>query len=366
VLVGRDAVLDRAVSGMLAGPSDPWFTHAYFGERGVGKTVLLDEIGGQVGRHGWVVAHAAVRAGGFLAPLLEVELVDAAQRLSRRIRPSWLDTEGAWRAGGSLGAAPGPVVQAERTRARGYRLSPASAVELALTSLGEAAERKRIGLLITLDEVHAADHDELSMLSAAMQLISKRRRLPVALVAAGLPNLPEVLTGPDLTFLERMSKAPLGFLEPAAARLALAGPFATGGGIDEEALAQLVGASGGYPYLVQLLGYQAWAAAGGSRVTKRHATTAVGEAAAVAGTGVFGPRWGRLAPKEREFVAAMAQLGDGPVAVSEVRRLLGVQRYEDVSYLRRRLLAKGIIRSTGHGQLVLALPMFSRWVRSHQ
>src|SRR6266498_3677337 len=74
VLVGREAVLERAVTAMLAGPSDPWFTHAYFGERGVGKTVLLDEIGDQMARRDWVVAHAAARAGGFLAPLLEVEL----------------------------------------------------------------------------------------------------------------------------------------------------------------------------------------------------------------------------------------------------------------------------------------------------
>jgi hypothetical protein len=245
-------------------------------------------------------------------------------------------------------------------------LSPASAVELALITLGEAAQRKGLGLLITLDEVHAADHPELSMISAAMQLVSKRRLLPVALVVAGLPNVPEVLTGPDLTFLERMSKAPLGFLEPAAARLALAGPFATGGGIDEDALTQLATASGGYPYLVQLLGYRAWALAGGSRVTRRNATTAIEEAATLAGTGLFGPRWNRLAPKEREFVAAMAELGDGAVAVSEVRRLLGVERYEELSYLRRRLLAKGIIRATGHGQLMLALPMFARWVRNHR
>lgn len=365
MLVGRDAVLDRAVSGMLAGPSDPWFTHAYFGERGVGKTVLLDEIAARLAREEWVVAHAAVRAGGFLAPLLEVELVGAARGLSRRLRPSWLDAGRSWRASGSLGAAPGPVVQAERTRASGSRLSAASAVELALSSLGEAAERKGVGVLVTLDEVHAADDDELSMLSAAMQLVSKRRRLPVALVAAGLPNVPEVLTGPHLTFLERMSKAPLGFLDAGAVRLALAGPFATGGGIDEEALVELVRASGGYPYLVQLVGYQAWAAAGGGRVTKRHAAVAIREAAELAGTGLFGPRWARLAPKEREFVAAMAKLGDGPVAVSDVRRLLGAERYEDVSYLRRRLLAKGIIRPAGHGKLVLSLPMFSRWVRSH-
>jgi hypothetical protein len=351
---------------MLAGPSDPWFTHAYFGERGVGKTVLLDELGAQMARHGWVVAHGAVRAGGFVAPLLEVELVEAARGLSRRIRPSWLDTEGTWRAAGSLGQPPGPVVQAERTRARGYRLSPASAVEVALSVLGEAAQRKSIGVLITLDEVHAADHQELSMVSAAMQLVSKRRRLPVALVAAGLPNLPEVLTGPDLTFLERMSKASLGFLEPTAARLALAGPFATGGGVDEDALTLLAGASGGYPYLVQLLGYQAWAVAGGDRVTRRHAAAAIVETAGLAGTGLFGPRWSRLAPKEREFVSAMAKLGDGPVAVADVRRLLDVERYEELSYLRRRLISKGIIRSTGHGQISLTLPMFARWVRDHR
>ncbi len=67
------------------------------------------------------------------------------------------------------------------------------------------------------------------------------------------------MTGPDLTFLERMTKAELGYLDPSVVRLALAGPLATNGaGIDEPALEGLIQASGGYPYLVQLLGYHAW------------------------------------------------------------------------------------------------------------
>jgi hypothetical protein len=364
-LVGRDNVLDRATAAFAAGPADPWFTHAYFGERGVGKTVVLDELGTRAATRGWAVAHTSVRSGGFIAPLLEVELVEAARHLSRRPRLEWLEGDTSWTAGAAIGGPPGPVARAERTRSVSRRLSDASAIEVALRSLGELAASKHVGVLITVDEVHAAEHPELSILSAAMQLVTKRRRLPVALVVAGLPNLPERLTGPDLTFLERMSKAELGYLDPPVVRLALAGPLATNGaGIDEPALEGLVQASGGYPYLVQLLGYHAWEVAGGRRVTEANAAAAIIGAGEQAAVNLFAPRWARLSPKEQRFVAAMAQLGDGPVPIGDIRRILGAATYEEVSYLRQRLIAKGILRAAGHGVITFTLPLFSRWIRS--
>jgi AAA ATPase domain len=365
VLVGRDEHLDRAERALRAGPRDFWFTHAYYGERGVGKTVLLDAIGERAVGMGWAVVHTAVRSGRFLEALLRAGLVEARQRLRRR---------GLGRAERTVTAELDfGVVKAEAQR-RPTKVAPLpfdAELELSLRSLGELAADKAKGVLITVDEAHAADGGELHVLSQTMQLVTKRRELPIALVAAGLPQLPSLLTGSDMTFLERMPKIELGFLGPDATRLALTKPAADlGVRFTDEALGMLVDASAGYPYFVQLLGYHAWEAREGRIVARRGATTAVREAGRMAARQVFTPRWQRLAPKEREFLQVMAahqsRSGEESVPVAAVRERLGAASYEDISYLRVRLLQKGVVRPAGRGLLRFTFPGMAEWVTSGQ
>jgi hypothetical protein len=363
VLVGRDEHLDRAERAMRAGPRDFWFTHAYYGERGVGKTVLLDAIGERVAGLGWPVVHNVVRGGRFVEVLLRLGLPEARRRLGRR----------------RLGRADLTVtaeidvgvvtLEAQRKPEGEPRLPIEAELELTLRQLGELAADKHKGVLLTLDEAHAADLSELLVLSQTLQLVTKRRSLPIALVVAGLPQLPSLLTGPELTFLERMPKIELGFLGPDACRLALTKPAADRGvRFTDDALTTLVDASGGYPYFVQLLGYHVWEARSGRIVDRAAVTTAVREAARMAAAQVFTPRWDRLAPKEQEFLRVMAELQvlrpDDPVAVADVRERLGAASYEDISYLRVRLLQKGVVRPAGRGMLRFTFPGMVEWIRA--
>ncbi|MGH9247635.1 MAG: ATP-binding protein [Acidimicrobiales bacterium] len=364
VLVGRDEHLDRAERALRGGPRDFWFTHAYYGERGVGKTVLLDAIGERAARLGWPVVHTAVRAGRFLAPLVFLGLPEAMARLRRRSRLNRGDLT--ITAGVDLG-----VIKAEASqRRRRDRDLPIDAeLELGLRKVGEVAADKGRGALVTVDEIHAAKPRELIVFSQTMQLVTKRRGLPVALIVAGLPDVASLLTGSELTFLERMPKIELGFLGPDATRLALTKPAADlGVRFTDGALDLLAETSAGYPYFVQLLGYHAWEARRTRIVDHEAATAAVKEATRMASDQVFAPRWRRLAPKEREFLRAMADVlaVDGEVPIADVRERLGAETYEEISYLRVRLLQKGVVRPAGRGLLRFTFPGMADWVRTVQ
>ena len=241
---------------MRAGPRDFWFTHAYYGERGVGKTVLLDAIGERVAGLGWPVVHSVVRGGRFVEVLLRLR---AARGPAATEPPGPRPGRAHDRPPRSTSGWSGPRPSARPRRAPPLPIE--AELEVALRQLGELAADKKRGVLLTVDEAHAADGTELLVLSQTLQLVTKRRELPIALVVAGLPQLPSLLTGPEMTFLERMPKIELGFLGPDASRLALTKPAADlGVRFTDDALTILVEASGGYPYFVQLLGYHVWEA----------------------------------------------------------------------------------------------------------
>ncbi len=357
VLVGRDEIIADAMAALQAGPRHPRFTQAFVGERGVGKTVLLDAVGAAAAARGWAVSHQAVRAGHFLEPLLTVGLPHVRLALGRR-RPRPAPVE--MTAQVDLG-----VVKASAARKARVDLSSlASRLEVALAEVGERGQRAGRGVLITLDEVHEGDQRvELPVLSQTIQLLTKRRALPVALLLAGLPHTVDVLSGPAMTFLERLPKVRIGFLDADATRLALTKPVADNGGrLLDDALGELTVASGGYPYLVQLLGFHAWEAAGGRTIGRAEARTAIERAAATMEANLFAPRWQRLAPKEQDYLAAVAQYGD-VARTADVVRDLDAGSYGDVSYLRTRLLTKGMLRPVGRGLVGFTFPRMAPWVR---
>jgi hypothetical protein len=87
---------------------------------------------------------------------------------------------------------------------------------------------------------------------------------------------------------------------------------------DVDALDLLINASGGYPYLVQVFGYETWTAAGGAaRIVVAHAQAGV-VAVEARMDALFGARWDQLRDLEQRYVAAVARLGPAPVPVSAV------------------------------------------------
>lgn len=222
------------------------------------------------------------------------------------------------------------------------------------------------GLVILIDEVQSADADGLRTLAYAWQhLQAEGANVPAAVYAAGLPNSPDVVAR-AVTFSERFAYRPLPPLQGADEELALVVPArAFGVEWDTDALKASVAIARGYPYFVQLIGDAAWAAAGhpdaGGRITAT--AVAAGRVAMDADMdALFRARWAAAPARERRLMAAMAELGDGPVRRADIAQLLG-ERTERLSMPRARLIDKGFIQAGDRGALEFTIPGFAQFVR---
>ncbi len=222
------------------------------------------------------------------------------------------------------------------------------------------------GLVILIDEIQSADPEGLRTLAYTWQhLQAEGADVPAAVLTAGLPNVSDAVAA-AVTFSERFAYRPLPPLEPAAEELALAVPAQElGVHWERDALQEAVAVASGYPYMVQLIGDAAWAAAGrpdpGMRITAAHVR--IGRDAMEADLeALFRARWANASAGERDFMAAMASNGDDAVRRTEVARILGVSS-ESLSVPRARLIDKGFLQASGRGTLEFTIPGFARFVR---
>jgi hypothetical protein len=76
----------------------------------------------------------------------------------------------------------------------------------------------------------------------------------------------------------------------------------------------------------------------------------------------FHVRFEKATEREREYMAAMADLGEGPYRTAEIAKRLG-RRPSYTSAPRDSLIKKGIIYSPDYGQVDFTVPKFSPFMR---
>ena len=365
VLAGRDQWRTEFVEYLRAAEAGrPTRALIFSGLRGVGKTVLLTDLGDRARDRRWAATRLEAQPGlplagavaGRVDSLLE-ELPGVTRRLAARLR-ALVDAV-------SVSVDSTGTVTVEATHAGGddpaERRLQGSVRDL-LVALGGAARRGKVGVALLLDELQEAAPADLRAIAVAVQAVASER-LPLVVVGAGLPVLPAYLKG-AVSYAERFQFAELGYLDADDAARALVEPAdAQGVSYRPDALRLLVEASGGYPFLLQLYGRQAWAAAGGADViTAAHAERAELEVSKELHLGVFGGRWSQATNGERRYLVAMAVIGDGPVRSGDVARLLGTTT-PAVSQYRQRLIDKGLIFGAEDRTVAFTLPHFARYVR---
>jgi hypothetical protein len=365
-LAGRDELVDSVVEDMLeGGPPAKGFTRAFTGDRGIGKTVLLDVVARKLHTKGdWVAVHyqATTREDPLLG--LSREAAKALPHLGQK----WETVERSLNAGVNLGPISlGGQVRQERALAQ---VPPRAVLAGTLEALGTAARTQRKGVIVTIDEAHVLKDDLwYQEIGSVWQMLVKRQLLPVSLLMAGLPTLKDRIRHADGTFFDRLMWDPIGPIGIDSSRLAILEPIATGGNIIElAALDLLARESGGHPYFLQLLGDESWKAAVGSdAITMGHAQVGFHEAVELYRE-IMADRWTLLSPMEQQYLKAASSLGPGPVKTAEVARKLGKQSTTETSYLRDSLIREHqLLLDAGDGTVDFKLRKFGEWVRgAHQ
>lgn len=325
VLAGRKKVIDDFTDGLTEGPGAPGRLMRISGPRGSGKTVLLTKLGDIAKDKGWAVVDETAGKG----------LVDRMTgRLARQLPEANVSTD-------------------------------------IRTVLGEAADRiGREGVLVTVDEVQDADKGEMAAISQAVQHLIREKK-DVAFVFAGLAmGVADIVNGKAMTFLMRAKAERLKPIPDGDVAAAFEKTFGDSGmPFAGNALSAAVAATGGYAYMVQLVGYNVW------KVARRH----FGESPAVAMEdvregvemamgdyveAVIEPALSRLSKRAMSYLVEMSR-SDGPSSTGCVAKSLGLPA-QSLSSVRASLIARQVIEPTeARGYVDFAVPWMREYVGDH-
>jgi hypothetical protein len=364
-LIGRDEVIHRfGVTIRRALVARPGKSLMPIGLRGVGKTVLLNRFNEIAENEGFHTAYIEASETGEFRSILAARLRKVAMALDRR-GPS----EAVMRLLRMLKAfsfqlPDGSSMTLDIEPLRGQADSGILIEDVSdlMRGIGEAARSCGTGFLLSIDEVQYLSSEELAALITGIHRTAQLD-LPVVLAGAGLPQLPG-LAGEARSYAERLFEFPRIFeLNPEEAEEALQVPARNAGAeFTEDALREIVHEAHGYPYFLQEWGYHIWNLAATSPFTAQDAERAKRAVISSLDQNFFLVRFGRLTPKEREYLRAMAHLGAGPHRSGEIAECLGV-RVESVAPRRSALIKKGMIYSPAHGDTAFTVPLFDEYLK---
>ena len=368
-LAGRAPVLEQArilLGRVLIGKSEK--SLMLTGLRGVGKTVLLNEVRRMAQESGYrtvlVEAHEEKALGPLIAAPLKAVFYDldriaqTGDRVKRglRVLRSFL---------GGLKVKLGELeIGLDIDPETGAADSGDIEIDLpnVFEALGEAAKEKKTAVAILIDEIQYLSQKELGAIIMAMHRM-QQRQLPVVLLGAGLPVLPG-LAGESKSYAERLFAFPdIGALSEADSNRAISEPAVQEGvTLTAAALTETYRLTKGYPYFIQEWGYQMWNLAVSSPIDLELVQSAADSVVRRLDQNFFRVRFDRLTPGEKNFLRAMAQLGSGAIRSGDIANCLGV-KVNSIGPVRSKLIKKGMIYSPAYGDMAFTVPLFDEFMK---
>ena len=215
----------------------------------------------------------------------------------------------------------------------------------------EKLKKKGKRVVITVDEV--SQNAGMRVFASQFQIFV-RKEYPVYLIMTGLyENLYAIQNDPKLTFLLRSPKIVLSPLSLSQ----IANEYGSIFAISKEDACKLAAVTKGYAFAFQALGLLYWEYRENCTMDE-----ILNKLDAMLDDFVYRKIWEGLTRIDRKIVAAMT--GPGSFSVKEIRESTGITP-QSFSSFRKKLLERGIVTSTGHGLLELALPRFGIAVESY-
>jgi len=368
-LAGRAPVLEQArilLGRALIGK--PEKSLMLTGLRGVGKTVLLNEVRRMAQEAGYRTVLVEAHEDKALGPLIAAPLKTVFFELDRIAQVGDRVKRGLRVLRSFLGGLKVKVGELEI----GLDIDPETGaadsgdIEIDLPNLfealGDAAKEKKSAVAILIDEIQYLSQKELGAVIMAMHRM-QQRQLPVVLLGAGLPVLPG-LAGESKSYAERLFAFPdIGALSQADSNKAVSEPaLAEGVKLSDAALTETYRLTKGYPYFIQEWGYQIWNLALTNPIEIEVVQSAAESVIRRLDQNFFRVRFDRLTPGEKNFLRAMAELGSGAIRSGDIANYLGV-KVNSIGPVRAKLIKKGMIYSPAYGDIAFTVPLFDQFMK---
>lgn len=338
------------------------------GLRGVGKTVLLDRVRTDAEEAGIHTIRVEAPEGRSLPALLAPQLRQALLRLSQTAAAKDVAVRGLRALAGF--AKKLKVTYSDIEVGFDYEPEPGLAdngdlehdLQALFEQVGLAAKAGGTALAIFIDELQYVEEDQLAALITSLHR-TEQRQLPVVLVGAGLPQLRGRM-GNAKSYAERLFNFPeIGPLPGPAAKQAIRKPLVDEEeSITDEALERILEVTKGYAYFLQAWGSHTWLAADESPINVEAVESASTTAIAALDEGFFRVRFDRCTPKEKKYLRAMAELGEGPHRSGDIANCLET-KVSSLAPTRSALIAKGMVWSPNHGDTAFTVPMFDQFMK---
>ena len=367
-LAGRSELIDQtsiALARIRAGR--PSRSLILYGLRGVGKTVLLTTMRNSAEAAGMTTVAIEAPENRSLPGVLVPALRAALLRLDR-VKQVGTGVSRALRALAGFAKLKAKYADIEVSIEIDPEpgLADSGDLESDLTDLiiaiGETARDKQTAVVLAVDELQYVPEQQLAALITALHRASQRT-LPATLLGAGLPPLLAQM-GEAKSYAERLFQfVPVGALDRPAAEDAIRVPVEREGeSITDEAVAAIMRSTQGYPYFLQEWGKHSWEVAPESPISEDDVSIAGLAAVAELDASFFRVRFDQLAPSEKRYLRAMAELGPGPHRSGDIADQLGV-KVTTVAPTRNGLIRKGMLYSPSHGDTAFTVPLFDEFLK---
>lgn len=366
-LAGRESMLeeaDKILEAVAMGyPQKPVI---YYGLRGVGKTVLLNAIEEKAEELDILYAHIEIaEKRSFI-----VQIANASKKIIHRMSVIESVKDLGHKALGILQAFQVTYNPEEQTFTAGI-VEPSMYVSSGVLSddltemfvaMGRMAAKAKRAICFFVDEIQYMKPNEMEALINALHR-ANQLRLPITIYGAGLPKILKIL-GEVKSYSERLFQyIEVAELSDHAATDAIVKPAAElGVQYEEEAVEEIKEWSKGYPFFIQELCNTIWEEIESEIIKKSDVERVIPVFLDKLDKGFFKIRYDRCTKKEHDFLFAMVRCGSLPCTISNVAKILG-KRVSSISPTRAQLISKGIIYSTGHGEIDFTVPQFDKYLK---
>ena len=368
-LAGRSAILkDIEIRLQRLRLGRPAKSMMLVGLRGVGKTVLLDQMRRDAEANGIhsvrIEAPENRSLPALLAPALRLALLHLSKKeaakdyavrglkalagFASKLKVTYHDIEVGLDYDPEPGLADNGDLEAD--------------LGTLLLQVGAAAKAAGTAVVLFIDELQYVEESQSAALIAALHRCAQEK-LPVTIVGAGLPQL-RARMGEAKSYVERLFDfLEIGPLSPPDAREAIVRPAENEGArIEDQAVDLIIEKTQGYPYFLQEWGKHTWDIAPTSPIRREDVLDATDEAVAALDESFFRVRFDRLTPNEKRYLRAMAELGPGPHRSGEIADGLE-RRVSSLGPTRAGLISKGMIWSPTHGDTAFTVPLFDEFMK---